>query len=171
MAARIARQREGNEVLRGENDAEVADADGAAQLGHDLADEFLARGAGALLVPVSECRERAFARAGAAGAGPAAGVGVIVTRPARQAAGLVAQFAALGASPIVFPAIVILPPAAIAPARARRTRRSIATTRRYSSRPTPRNTARRAELAGAMCAPMRRVRALRPRSPLPASPT
>ncbi|MCC6193887.1 MAG: uroporphyrinogen-III synthase [Burkholderiales bacterium] len=39
-----------------------------------------------------------------------AGVGVLVTRPARQAAGLVAQLAALGARPIVFPAIVILPP-------------------------------------------------------------
>ncbi|MCC7216900.1 MAG: uroporphyrinogen-III synthase [Burkholderiales bacterium] len=44
-------------------------------------------------------------------AGPLAGVGVLVTRPARQAAGLVAQLAALGARPVVFPAIVILPPA------------------------------------------------------------
>lgn len=43
--------------------------------------------------------------------GPLAGVGVLVTRPARQAAGLVAQLAALGARPLVFPAIVILPPA------------------------------------------------------------
>src|SRR5262249_17311044 len=41
---------------------------------------------------------------------PLRGVGVLVTRPARQAAGLVAQLAALGATPIVFPAIVILPP-------------------------------------------------------------
>jgi len=39
------------------------------------------------------------------------GIGVLVTRPARQAAGLVAELAALGARPIVFPAIVILPPA------------------------------------------------------------
>jgi len=43
--------------------------------------------------------------------GPLAGVGVIVTRPARQAAGLVRQLAALDANAIVFPAIVILPPA------------------------------------------------------------
>jgi uroporphyrinogen-III synthase len=43
--------------------------------------------------------------------GPLAGVGVIVTRPARQAAGFARQLAALGATPIVFPAIVILPPA------------------------------------------------------------
>ena len=43
--------------------------------------------------------------------GPLAGVGVIVTRPARQAAGLTRQLAALGATPIVYPAIVILPPA------------------------------------------------------------
>ena len=42
--------------------------------------------------------------------GPLAGVGVIVTRPARQAAGLAQQLAALSATPIVFPAIVILPP-------------------------------------------------------------
>lgn len=35
----------------------------------------------------------------------------MVTRPARQAAGLGQKLAALGASPIVFPAIVILPPA------------------------------------------------------------
>ena len=43
--------------------------------------------------------------------GPLAGVGVIVTRPARQAAGLARQLAELGATPIVIPAIVILPPA------------------------------------------------------------
>jgi len=47
--------------------------------------------------------------------GPLAGVGVIVTRPARQAAGLTRQLAALGATPIVIPAIVILPPADRAP--------------------------------------------------------
>lgn len=47
--------------------------------------------------------------------GPLAGVGVLVTRPARQAAGLVAQLATLGAKPIVFPAIVILPPSDPAP--------------------------------------------------------
>jgi len=44
-------------------------------------------------------------------AGPLAGVGVIVTRPARQAAGLVRTLDAMGARPIVWPAIVILPPA------------------------------------------------------------
>ena len=43
--------------------------------------------------------------------GPLAGVGVIITRPARQAAGITRQLAALGARPIVFPAIAILPPA------------------------------------------------------------
>lgn len=42
---------------------------------------------------------------------PLAGVGVLVTRPARQAAGLAQKLAALGATPVVFPAIVILPPA------------------------------------------------------------
>ena len=46
----------------------------------------------------------------AAPRGPLAGVGVIVTRPARQSAGLARQLAALSATPIVFPAIVILPP-------------------------------------------------------------
>ena len=43
--------------------------------------------------------------------GPLGGIGVIVTRPARQAAGLAAALAALGATPIIIPAIVILPPA------------------------------------------------------------
>jgi uroporphyrinogen-III synthase len=47
----------------------------------------------------------------ASAAGPLAGIGVVVTRPARQAAGLAAKLAALGATPVVFPAIVILPPA------------------------------------------------------------
>ncbi len=42
--------------------------------------------------------------------GPLAGVGVVVTRPARQAAGFVEKLAALGATSIVWPAIVILPP-------------------------------------------------------------
>ena len=42
--------------------------------------------------------------------GPLQGVGVLVTRPPRQAAGLAAQLAALGATPVVFPAILILPP-------------------------------------------------------------
>jgi uroporphyrinogen-III synthase len=38
------------------------------------------------------------------------GLGIVVTRPARQAAGFAQRLAALGATPIVFPAIVILPP-------------------------------------------------------------
>lgn len=42
--------------------------------------------------------------------GPLAGAGIVVTRPARQAAGLVAQLATLGAAPLVVPAVVILPP-------------------------------------------------------------
>ncbi|MCC7326047.1 MAG: uroporphyrinogen-III synthase [Burkholderiales bacterium] len=42
--------------------------------------------------------------------GPLHGAGIIVTRPARQAAGLAAQLSTLGATPLVFPAIVILPP-------------------------------------------------------------
>lgn len=44
-------------------------------------------------------------------AGPLHGVGVIITRPARQAAGLAQILAALGATPIIVPAIIILPPA------------------------------------------------------------
>jgi uroporphyrinogen-III synthase len=38
------------------------------------------------------------------------GAGVVITRPARQAAGLAREIAALGGQPLVFPAIVILPP-------------------------------------------------------------
>jgi len=44
-------------------------------------------------------------------AGPLAGVGVIVTRPARQAARFARKLAVLDAAPLIFPAIVILPPA------------------------------------------------------------
>ncbi len=51
-------------------------------------------------------------------AGPLAGVGVIVTRPVRQAAALVQRLAAYDGHCIVWPAIVILPPAD-APALAR----------------------------------------------------
>ncbi len=48
----------------------------------------------------------------ASGSGlPLAGIGVLVTRPARQAAGFAQKLAALGAVPVIFPAIVILPPA------------------------------------------------------------
>lgn len=43
-------------------------------------------------------------------AGPLSGLGVIVTRPARQAAGIAMSLTVLGATPILFPAIVILPP-------------------------------------------------------------
>lgn len=43
-------------------------------------------------------------------AGPLEGVGVIVTRPARQAAVFAQRIAALGGSPLIWPAIVILPP-------------------------------------------------------------
>jgi uroporphyrinogen-III synthase len=45
------------------------------------------------------------------------GAGVLVTRPARQAAALAREIAALGGRPLVFPAIVILPPADEAPLR------------------------------------------------------
>ncbi len=47
----------------------------------------------------------------AAAAGPLQHIGVIITRPARQAAGLAQILAALGATPIIVPAIIILPPA------------------------------------------------------------
>jgi len=42
---------------------------------------------------------------------PLRGASVVITRPARQAAGLAQEIAALGGKPLVFPAIVILPPA------------------------------------------------------------
>ena len=60
---------------------------------------------------------------------PLEGVAVVVTRPARQAAGIVQQVAALGAVPIAWPAIVILPPrddAALARAHASLDRYDIA---------------------------------------------
>jgi uroporphyrinogen-III synthase len=47
--------------------------------------------------------------------GPLAGAGILVTRPARQAAGFASRVAALGGRPLVFPAIVILPPLDSAP--------------------------------------------------------
>jgi uroporphyrinogen-III synthase len=42
--------------------------------------------------------------------GPLRGAGIVITRPARQAAGLAREIAALGGNPLIFPAIVILPP-------------------------------------------------------------
>ncbi len=42
---------------------------------------------------------------------PLAGIGIVVTRPARQAGGFAAKVAALGAEAIIFPTIAILPPA------------------------------------------------------------
>lgn len=42
--------------------------------------------------------------------GPLADVGVVITRPVRQAAALAQRIATFGARPIVWPAIVILPP-------------------------------------------------------------
>ena len=46
---------------------------------------------------------------------PLGGLGIVITRPARQAAAFAQKIAALGASPIVFPAIVVLPPVDRAP--------------------------------------------------------
>jgi len=42
--------------------------------------------------------------------GPLRGLGILITRPARQAGGLSERIAVLGGRPIIFPAIVILPP-------------------------------------------------------------
>jgi len=41
---------------------------------------------------------------------PLAGVGIVITRPARQAAPLAAEIGTLGGNPLIFPSIVILPP-------------------------------------------------------------
>ena len=49
--------------------------------------------------------------------GPLNGAGVVITRPARQAAGLARQITALGGRPLVFPAIAIMPLADDAPLR------------------------------------------------------
>ncbi|MFN3629953.1 MAG: hypothetical protein ACK4XK_07845, partial [Casimicrobiaceae bacterium] len=54
--------------------------------------------------------------------GPLAGVRVLITRPAWPAARTAARLAALGAVPLVFPTLVIRPPAdaaAVESARAR----------------------------------------------------
>lgn len=46
---------------------------------------------------------------------PLSDIGVVITRPARQAAGLAQQISVLGGRPLVFPAITILPPSDPAP--------------------------------------------------------
>ncbi len=48
-------------------------------------------------------------------AGPLAGLGILITRPARQAGGFAQKVGALGGTPVIFPAIAILPPADVAP--------------------------------------------------------
>jgi uroporphyrinogen-III synthase len=50
-----------------------------------------------------------------AGPGRLDGVGVLVTRPARQAGAFAEKLAVLGAKPVIFPAIAILPPVDPAP--------------------------------------------------------
>ena len=47
--------------------------------------------------------------------GPLRGLGILITRPARQAGGFAEKIAVLGGRPIIFPAIVILPPTDSAP--------------------------------------------------------
>ena len=47
--------------------------------------------------------------------GPLRGLGILITRPARQAGGFAEKIAALGGRPVIFPAIVILPPSDFAP--------------------------------------------------------
>ena len=46
---------------------------------------------------------------------PLAGLGILITRPARQAGGFAQKVAVLGGTPVIFPAIVILPPVDGAP--------------------------------------------------------
>jgi uroporphyrinogen-III synthase len=48
-------------------------------------------------------------------AGPLAGLGILITRPARQAGGFAQKVAVLGGTPVIFPAIVILPSSDPAP--------------------------------------------------------
>ncbi len=48
-------------------------------------------------------------------AGPLAGLGILITRPARQAGGFAQKIAVLGGAPVIFPAIVILSPCDPAP--------------------------------------------------------
>jgi uroporphyrinogen-III synthase len=55
------------------------------------------------------------AKAVAITARPLADIGILVTRPARQAGAFAQKIAALGAAPVIFPAIAILPPADPAP--------------------------------------------------------
>ena len=46
----------------------------------------------------------------ASASGPLAGLGIVITRPPRQAATLAARVAVLGAQPILCPAMLIAPP-------------------------------------------------------------
>ena len=56
--------------------------------------------------------------------GPLQGAGILITRPARHAGGFAQKIAAIGGTPVVFPAIVILPPAE--PAALQRVQRGVA---------------------------------------------
>ncbi len=104
-------------------------------------------------------------------AGRSPGVGILVTRPARQAAGFAQKIAALGATPIIFPAIVILPPLGSRAARARA--RGARRLRLRDLRLRQRRRIRRARSAAAGprgSSPLRPGRAPRKRSPRSASP-
>ena len=79
-------------------DATSTTIENAVALGEALGAEFLARDAARILASMSITR----------GAWTVAGI--LITRPARQAAGFARQVAAIGGTPLIFPAIVILPP-------------------------------------------------------------
>jgi hydroxymethylbilane synthase len=89
--------RDGAEVLRGDRRAPCDDAQAADALGRALATEFLARGAArswrceqpAAMVHALTPRVEP--------AGPLAGLGILITRPARQAGGFAQKVAVLGA--------------------------------------------------------------------------
>ena len=118
----------GREVMRGEVDEAIEDVDAEAALGSGLADDFVARAASA-----TSTRDRSRRRSSSRGR-------------ARQAAPF-AQHSRRSATPIVWPAIVILPPSNRERARAHA---ALITTPRSSSRRTRRWRAAGRSLAAAL---------------------
>jgi hydroxymethylbilane synthase len=105
---------DGTRIVRGERSASATEAE---HLGHELAETLLEEGAGVILAAIqglSAPHTVAFITHPLEEP-PLAGWRVVVTRAEEQADTLITQLRGLGAEPVIYPTIAIVPPDDIAP--------------------------------------------------------